>query len=100
MIQHRAAHFVLNKPWQRNTQDSITHMLEILKWPSLQKCREDSRLILLFKLANSLLFIHRNYMPLPSLLSTTREQHNLKYMHMQPSSGIYRIAQNFDGGKV
>ena len=79
-----------DNPTQRNTRDSITHMLEMLKWPSFQKHREDARLILLFKLANSLLTIPRNYIPLPSPLSTTRAQHNLKYMHIQPSSGIYQ----------
>ena len=92
MIQHRAARFVLNKPWRKNTRDSITHMLETLKWPPLQKRREDARLILLFKLANSLLTIPGIYMPLPSPLSSTRAPHNLKYMHIGSTSEIYRYS--------
>ena len=31
MIQHRAAHFVLNKPWNRRQRDSITDMLKELR---------------------------------------------------------------------
>jgi len=27
MIQHRAPRYVLNRPWRRNMQDSITEML-------------------------------------------------------------------------
>ena len=29
MIQHRAARFVLNRPWRRNNQDSISQMLSL-----------------------------------------------------------------------
>ena len=39
MIQHRAARFVLNKPWRKNHRDSITDMLQSLNWPSLEKHR-------------------------------------------------------------
>ena len=47
MIQHRAARFVLNKPWRRHHRDSITEMLNELNWPSLQERRKQARLILL-----------------------------------------------------
>ena len=39
MIQHRAARFVLNKPWLRSGQQensSVTDMLTYLKWSTLQ----------------------------------------------------------------
>jgi len=42
MIQHRAACFVLNKPWLRSAQQensSVTDMLTYLKWPTLQDRR-------------------------------------------------------------
>ena len=47
MIQHRAARFVLNKPWHRSNQnhDSITDMLTSLEWPTLQNRRTIARLI-------------------------------------------------------
>ena len=53
MIQHRAARFILNKPWRKNYRDSITDMIQSLNWLSLEKCRRDSRLILSFKFLNS-----------------------------------------------
>ena len=42
MVQHRAAHIVLNKPWFRSVQQensSVTDMLTYLKWSSLQDRR-------------------------------------------------------------
>ena len=47
MIQQQAA---LNKPWNRHHHDSITEMLKKLNWPSLQECRKQARLILLYKI--------------------------------------------------
>ena len=39
MVQHRAAHFVLGKPWRRYETDSITNMLNQLNWTTLEKRR-------------------------------------------------------------
>ena len=50
MIQQRAARFVLNKPWNRHQHDNITDMLKELNWPSLQKRRKQSHLILMYKI--------------------------------------------------
>ena len=36
MIQHRAARFVLNRPWTRGHHDSITEMLCTLEWTTLE----------------------------------------------------------------
>ena len=87
MIQHRAAWFVLNKPWRKTSYDSITDMLTLLGWPTLQERRQHARLMLLFKLTNNLLFIPSSYLPSPS--PSTRAQHKLKHMHIQSSSNIY-----------
>ena len=59
MIQHRAARFVLNKPWHRSNQDhdSITDMLTSLEWPTLQNRRTIARLTFLFKIVRNLLAI-------------------------------------------
>ena len=71
MIQHRAARFVLNKPWNRHQRDSITDMLKELNWPSLQERRKQSRLILMYHL----LIVPDRCLPTPSpitkLVSTT-----------------------------
>jgi len=39
MLQHRAARFVLNRPWRRNCRDSVTDMLTTLNWQPLEKRR-------------------------------------------------------------
>ena len=58
MIQHRAARFVLNRPWNRHQRDSITDMLKELNWPSLQDRRRHARLILMYKITNHLQYIY------------------------------------------
>ena len=50
-----------------NTRDSIVHMLEILKWPSLQKCRENSSFKLIaIHTCKKFLTVSSTYMPLAS----------------------------------
>ena len=88
MIQHRAAHFVLNKPWPRHHRDSITEMLNELNWPSLQERRKQARLILLYKIVNHLLLVPNRC--LPSLNQTaTRTHHDQKFNHIQASVNTY-----------
>ena len=48
MGQHRAAHFVTGKSWRRDQRDSITNILTTLNWPTLQQCRREARLVLLY----------------------------------------------------
>ena len=88
MIQHRAARFVLNKPWNRHHRDSITDMLNELNWPSLHERRKQARLILLYKIVNHLLLVPNRC--LPSLNQTaTRAYHNQKFNHIQSSVNTY-----------
>ena len=48
MVRHGVARFVLSKPWNRHHHDSNTEILQELNWPSLQQCRKQARLILLY----------------------------------------------------
>ena len=89
MIQHRAAHFVLNKPWRCNYGDSITEMLLTLNWLSLEKRRKQSRLILLFKLLNKMIYIPTEYLPIPSPLTNTRSNHNRKLIQLFARTNYY-----------
>ena len=53
MLQHRAARFVMNKPWYRQYHNmSITKILAELHWPTLQNRRKQARLILMFKIVD------------------------------------------------
>ena len=36
VLQHRAAQFVLGRPWRRDNYDSVSSMLTELNWPSLE----------------------------------------------------------------
>ena len=39
MVQHRAAHLVLNQPWTRGRHDSITEILHTFDWTTLETQR-------------------------------------------------------------
>ena len=52
MVQRRAARFVLNR-W--GLKDSVTEMLNNLKWPSLADRRKQFRLAMLYKIHNNLI---------------------------------------------
>ena len=91
MIQHRAARFVLNKPWRRNDRDSISQMLMDLNWSSLQDRRKYSRLLLLYKVVTNYFIIPHNYLPCQAYPST-RAQHLFKCRHYQVSTDLYRYS--------
>ena len=83
MLQHRAAHFVVNKPWYRQYLNvSITKILAELHWPTLQNRRKQARLILMFKIVNGNLIVPAHCLPLPPTLSYTCANHSLKYAHL------------------
>ena len=47
MVQHRAAHFVMGRPWRRHQRGSITawHMFNQLEWPTLEERWRCAKLI-------------------------------------------------------
>ena len=92
MIQHQAARFVFNRPWNRHQRDSITDMLKELNWPSLQDRRRHARLILMYKITNHLLFVPDRCLPTPSHLTSTRAHHPQKFSHPQSKVDIYRYS--------
>ena len=93
MLQHRAAHFVMNKPWYRQCHNvSITEILAELHWPTLQNRRKQACLILMFKIVNINLIIPARCLPLSPTLSCTRANHSLKYAHLQSNMDIYRYS--------
>ncbi|MCY3928347.1 MAG: reverse transcriptase family protein [Acidobacteria bacterium] len=92
MVQHRAARFVLNQPWNRHHPDSISQMLHELKWPSLQDRRKQARLVLLFKIMNDLICIPPQYLPIKFPLSSTRAHHPLKLQQPCARTDVYRCS--------
>ena len=90
MVQHRAARFVLNRPWRRDCRDSVTDMLTTLHWQTLEKRRKQSRLMLLFKFTNSLIYVPNLYLPALSPVASTRANHPLKLLHIYARTNRYR----------
>ena len=88
MIQHRAARFVLNKPWNRQHWDSISELLQNLKWPSLQVRRKQARLIFLFKILNGLICIPNQYLPSPFPVTTTRSRNPIKLQQLYTRTDV------------
>ena len=89
IIQHRAACFVLNRPWTRGHHDSITEMLRTLEWTALQPQRSHSRLLLLFKILNHHISIPDWYLPVRNLSQITRCNHRVKLARPYPRNDIY-----------
>ena len=89
MIQHRAACFVLNRPWRRNHRDSITEMLVELKWPTLEDRRKQARLMLLFKFVNKLIYVPNQYLPVLSPATSTGANHPLKLLQLYARTNRY-----------
>ena len=96
MIQHRAARFVLSKPWLKSEylhyRDSITDMLLSLKWPSLEHRRLHARLMLLFKILTDNLIVPSRCLPILTPVQSTRAHHQLKLAHIQTRIDIYRYS--------
>ena len=94
MIQHRAAHYVLNQSWRSNVRDSINSLLSSLKWPTLQLRRKSStRLILLYKIINHIIQIPTNiYFPTPSPVTATRSCNDMKLFHYQPTVDCFKYS--------
>ena len=91
MVQHRAARFVLGKPWRRCERDSITNMLNQLNWTTLEKRRKYARLTLLYKILHKLICIPESYLPQLST-SRTRCHHEFKFLHYQTNVDSYKYA--------
>ena len=91
MIQHRAARFVLHKPWHKSlNHDSITAMLAKLGWPKLEERRKTARLTLLFKIMRGLLEVPVRCMPELSLNTATRANHPLKLQHPYSRTEVHK----------
>ena len=92
MVQHRAARFVTGKPWRRDQRDSITDILRTLNWPTLQKRRQQARLVLLFKILNHLLTVSSSNLPTRSSVLRTCFTHNFKLTPYQPNIDLYKYS--------
>ena len=77
MVQHRAARFVKGR---YGMFESVTQMLEQLTWVPLSKIRENSRLILFYKIINNLAVVPHSC--LEKADARTRKKHSQKFRHI------------------
>ena len=78
-------------------------MLSSLGWPSLQLRRKCARLTLLFKLLHNFLVILPEYLPVPSPVTTTKANHDFKFLHYQNSIDCYKFSffqEQFQNGML
>ena len=82
--QHRAARFVLSKPWKRSereNQESTSSMVQSLGWETLQRRRRNARLTLMYKVYNNHVEVPQCYLPpWPSIDTHGTHDHSLRQM--------------------
>ena len=79
MVQRRAARFVKLKG-RYGMFESVTQMLEQLTWTPLSKRRENSRLILFYKIINNLAVVPHSCLEKADV--RTRKKHSQKFRHI------------------
>ena len=88
MVQRRAARFVTG---QYNRYQSVTSMLQELKWTSLQQRRQEQRLVNLYKCVNNI-----NALQIPSYVvrptRTTRGQNNNSFIPISCNNDSYKYS--------
>ena len=89
-IQRRAARFVLNR-FHRTA--SVTDMLQKLKWPTLQKRRQASRVIMLYKMINDQVQISKSALVKPA--ERDRRSHNQQFQRLADQRQQYRLFSFF-----
>ena len=88
MVQCRAARFVKGR---YGMFESVTQMLEQFTWIPLSKRRENSRLILFYKIINNLAMVPHSCLEKADV--RTRENHSQKFRHI--SYNIDPYGQSF-----
>jgi hypothetical protein len=86
-VQRRAARFV-NNDFRR--QNSVTEMLQKLKWDSLQERRARSQLVMLYKIQHQLVAIPATTYLAPSTRST--RGHDIRYLQPHTRILVYKYS--------
>jgi hypothetical protein len=85
MVQRRAARFVTG---QYNRYQSVTSMLQELKWTSLQQRRQEQRLVNLYKCVNN---INALQTP-PYVVRPTRGQNSNSFIPISCNNDSYKYS--------
>jgi hypothetical protein len=85
-VQRKAARFVKGN---YSYTESVTEMLQALKWQTLAHRRENMRLTLFYKIVNGLVAVPTESILIPAD-GRTRANHNLKFRHIQANCQAYK----------
>ena len=83
-IQRRAARFVCNN---YSKYDSVTDMLTLLNWASLEQRRNQARCIMFYKILNNMVSVDFNHY-LQQSISHTRG-HSIRFIQMQARVDVF-----------
>jgi hypothetical protein len=83
-VQRRAARFTL-----ADYRRSVTKMMKSLEWTTLQERRRHARLLMMYKIINSMVAISAEPILVPAS-SRTRVKHQQKFQHLSTNTTIYK----------
>ena len=81
-------------------RDSISEMLESLKWPTLKQCRKCVQLTLLYKIVHKFVEIPTEHLPVFSPIAMTRSNHDLKFLHYYTSIDNHFFPEQYLNGMI
>ena len=90
-VQRGAARFVLGRPYQRGSTESVAEMLRELRWETLERRRNISALTFIYKMTNDLIEIPKKYHPIP-LKTPTRHTNEKAFQTYQPRVDCFKYS--------
>ena len=95
MVQHRAARFVTNcrhRPTETGDYISITEKIKELGWADLQTRRENSRLVMLYRVIKNLVEVPAAYQYHPNLHENKPPRgHQKQFVRLQPNVSAFKF---------
>ena len=88
-VQRRAARWVLHR-YQRTA--SVTQMLSELRWLTLAERRRISRLLMLFKISHSLVYVPHTFLSRTDSTQHTRLSNTHSFAPFQPRTNYYKYS--------
>ncbi|XP_071492163.1 uncharacterized protein [Diadema antillarum] len=86
-IQRQAARFTLQRYYR---PDSVSAMIEQLKWESLERRRNAASLFLMYKIQHNMAAINAQHYTSPMIVSNTRQYHPNKLLAIPTRTQLYR----------
>ena len=89
-VQRKAARFVNNKPYNPERPDSVTSMIQEMKWNTLEQRRIWTDVTLMYKVVNQLIAVPTAYQPPLATVRGTRSSHCMKFVPYHCRIHIYQ----------